>query len=77
MAQTQIAYIRFVDESGKEIPMTAAEKEKKKKKWTKWLDELGLALVGLIIGISSSGTGGFKIKTIQIIDLAPNQRQNG
>ena len=74
---TKVEYLKFVDEQGREIPMSAAEKEKKKKKWGKWLDELGYLVVGIVVAITSSGTGGFKVKRIEIVDLAPNQRQNG
>lgn len=70
----QIAYINFMDESGRIVEVSAPEKAKWTKRLKKWLEvvTLGLVGVGIIIG-SSGGGGGYKIKKIEIKSLDQNR----
>lgn len=69
-----IAYINFMDESGRIVEMTAPEKAKWTKRLKTWLEgfTLGLVGIGIIIG-SSGGGGGYKIKKIEIKTLDQNR----
>jgi len=71
--KTQIVYLKFVGEDGREIQMPAAEKEKWYKKFSAFFAVLGLVAVGIVIGISGGGSGGFTIKTIRIENLTQNR----
>jgi len=74
--KTQIVYLKFVGEDGREIQMPAAEKEKWYKKFGALFAVLGLVAVGIVIGISGGGSGGFRIKSINIENLVPQNRMS-
>lgn len=72
--KTQVPYVKFVDENGREVQMPAAEKEKWKK-WAAGLAAFGMLVVGIIIGISG-GSGGFRVRSINIDNLVPQNRMS-
>jgi hypothetical protein len=72
--KTQIAYVKFVDENNREVQMSAKEKDKWKK-WAAGLATFGMLVVGVIIGISG-GSGGFRIRSVSIENLVPQNRMS-
>lgn len=73
----KIAYINFMDESGRIIELSAPEKEKWTKKIGKWIGEIFLGSfvligIGIVIGMGGS-TGGYVVKKISIQTLDQNR----
>lgn len=69
----QLAWIMYEDEFGNPLPMETDPN--KKKKWWKWLKEIGLiGVFGIVIGFFGGGSsgmpGGFRVKTIRIVNLS-------
>jgi uncharacterized membrane protein YfcA len=69
----EILNVYFIDErTGKEIPMTAKEKDKKKK-WLKGLLlPVGAFVVGIFYGFFTGG-GGFRVNRIEIKYVQPQK----
>lgn len=73
--------LKFVDEAGRPIPQEVDpdKRDKRRKKWKKLLDWIGI-LVGtyeIIVtlgGMGGSG-GGFRIKRITINEVQPNRTE--
>jgi len=69
----EILNVYFIDErTGKEVPMTAKDKEKKKK-WLKGLLlPVGAFVVGIFYGFFTGG-GGFRVNRIEIKYVQPQK----
>jgi uncharacterized membrane protein YfcA len=69
----EILNVYFIDErTGKEIPMSAREKDKKKK-WLKGLLlPVGAFVVGIFYGFFTGG-GGFRVNRIEIKYVQPQK----
>jgi len=71
----EVVDVIFIDErTGKEIPMTAKDKEKNKKKLKGWILAGGAFVIGIFYGFFTGG-GGFRINRIDIKYIDPNSQR--
>lgn len=75
-------FLKFVDEAGNEIPQEVDPKkrDKRKKRWAKLLEWIGIGLGAwdIIVSLGSGGgglPGGFRVKRIEIKEVNAQKTQ--